>query len=145
MAGNGNTTADESIAGLEEKPELVVTDQPAPLAELDPERKALVEQLVEEIDIFDHHSILFFGSKLVIIGTQRRSLSKWQQSIIKKLPSPRTFVISKAMADDIAKMQIRSSILNIGIDTQKYKPFENRELLREKYHLPLEALPETIR
>lgn len=35
-----------------------------PLAELEPQRKALVQQLVEEIDLADRNSLLFFGSQI---------------------------------------------------------------------------------
>jgi len=52
------------VAGLEEKPLPPASEQPPPLAELDPERRALVQNLVREIDISDHNSLLFFGNRL---------------------------------------------------------------------------------
>lgn len=58
------TPTDENIPGLEEKPLPAVKEQPSTLAELEPERRALVEQLVQEIDIADHNSLLFFGSRI---------------------------------------------------------------------------------
>jgi uncharacterized protein YaaN involved in tellurite resistance len=39
-------------------------EQTVPLLELEPERKALVQQLVAEIDLKDRNSLLFFGSNI---------------------------------------------------------------------------------
>jgi uncharacterized protein YaaN involved in tellurite resistance len=39
-------------------------EQTTPLLELEPERKALVQQLVQEIDLSDRNSLLFFGSNI---------------------------------------------------------------------------------
>lgn len=49
---------------LAEKPLPQITDKPLQLAELDPQRKELVEQLVREIDISDPNALLFFGNKI---------------------------------------------------------------------------------
>jgi uncharacterized protein YaaN involved in tellurite resistance len=64
MSEKHTAPAGESLTGLEEKPLPPAAGQPLPLARLDPERKAVVEQLVREIDISDHNSLLFFGSTL---------------------------------------------------------------------------------
>ena len=79
---------------------------------------------------------LFYGNRLVIIGTQKRSLSSWQSFLIKQLPAPHTFVMSSTMARDLSKLGIKSHILNIGIELSKYKPANNKKSLREKYKLP---------
>lgn len=49
---------------LAEKPLPQITEKPLQLAELDPQRKELVEQLVREIDISDPNALLFFGNKI---------------------------------------------------------------------------------
>ena len=64
MTEEETPAAGEAIAGLEAKPVLEVPVEPAPLAKLEPERRALVEQLVGEIDVADHNSLLLFGSKI---------------------------------------------------------------------------------
>ena len=79
---------------------------------------------------------LFYGNKLVIIGTQKRSMSSWQSSVVKRLPSPHTFVMSSTMADELTELDIKSLILNIGIELKKYKPVANKSNLRDKYNLP---------
>jgi len=80
---------------------------------------------------------LFYKDKLVVIGTQKRELSSWQISLVKHLGAPHTFVMSSTMADDLATLGIKSYILNIGIDLDKYKPAENKEKLFTKYKFPL--------
>ena len=55
--------ADAALAGVLEQKALP-SEQVAPLAGLEPERKALVTQLVQEIDIADRNSLLFFGSNI---------------------------------------------------------------------------------
>lgn len=77
-----------------------------------------------------------YGKKLVIIGTQKRALSSWQTSLIKKLSAPHTFVMSSTMVDDLQTLNIKSQILNIGIELDRYKPVENKKALRTKYKLP---------
>jgi uncharacterized protein YaaN involved in tellurite resistance len=65
MSNQRSSAGDEAIAGLEAKPlPPAAAEAPRPLAELEPERRAVVEQLVREIDVSDHHSLLLFGSKL---------------------------------------------------------------------------------
>lgn len=78
----------------------------------------------------------FYRNKLVIIGTQKRSISSWQSSLIKRLSPPRFFVMSNTMANDMAELDIKSQILNIGIDLNKYKPADNISKLYDKYNLP---------
>jgi len=79
---------------------------------------------------------LFYANKLVIIGTQKRVLSPWQSCLIKLLPAPHTFVMSSTMVKDLSELSIKSHILNIGIELDRYKPIDNKRLLREKYKLP---------
>ncbi len=77
-----------------------------------------------------------YGNKLVVIGTQKRVLSSWQSSLVKILPAPHTFVMSSTMVDDLQTLDIKSHILNIGIELDRYKPVENKNVLRKKYNLP---------
>lgn len=77
-----------------------------------------------------------YGNKLVIIGTQKRALSSRQISFIKKLSAPHTFVMSSTMVDDLQTLNIKSQVLNIGIELDRYKPVENKNALRRKYKLP---------
>ncbi len=56
--------ADDQKDVLAETPLPRITEQPLRLAELDPQRKDLVEQLVRDIDIADPNSLLFFGNKI---------------------------------------------------------------------------------
>ena len=79
---------------------------------------------------------LFYGKKLVIVGTQKRSLSSWQNSLVKSLPIPHIFVLSSTMANDLSELGIESHILNIGIDLNKYKPVGSAIKLRDKYGIP---------
>lgn len=80
---------------------------------------------------------LFYKNRLVIIGTQKRTLSPWQISLVKRLNFPHTFVMSSAMVDDLSSLGIKSHILNIGIELNKYKPAEDKIKLRNKYNLPV--------
>lgn len=79
---------------------------------------------------------IFYGSKLVIIGTQKRTLTSWQSFLVKRLPTPHTFVMSSTMVNDLSNLDIKSLVLNIGIELSKYKPVDNKRELREKYKLP---------
>jgi len=79
---------------------------------------------------------VFYGKKLVIISTQKRTLSLWQSSLIKSIPAPDTFVMSNTMIKELSTLGIRSHTLNIGIELNRYKPVENIKQLREKYKLP---------
>lgn len=79
---------------------------------------------------------LFYRNRLVIIGTQRRSLSNWQSSFIKRLSFPHIFVMSSTMVNDLAKLNIKSQTLDIGIDLNKYKPADNISNFYVKYNLP---------
>lgn len=64
MSKKQDISAEPVLAGLEEKPQAVASAQVASLAELEPERKAVVEALIRDIDIADHNSMLFFGNKI---------------------------------------------------------------------------------
>ena len=79
---------------------------------------------------------LFYRNRLVIIGTQKRSLSNWQASLIKRLSPPHFFVMSSTMANDMTELNLKSQILNIGIDLNKYKPADDISTLHNKYNLP---------
>ena len=79
---------------------------------------------------------LFYRNRLIIIGTQKRSLSDWQVPLIKRLSSPHFFVMSSTMANDMTELNIKSQILNIGIDLNKYKPADDISTLYNKYNLP---------
>jgi len=64
MTDTTDSNGDGAVTGLEERPELEVAEQPAPLVKMDPERRALVEQLAGEINISEPNSLLFFGSSI---------------------------------------------------------------------------------
>jgi uncharacterized protein YaaN involved in tellurite resistance len=64
MDSNQGKTSGVVLAGLEQKPEPVATEQVTTLAQLEPQRRSEVEALVNEIDIADHNTLLFFGNKI---------------------------------------------------------------------------------
>jgi glycosyltransferase involved in cell wall biosynthesis len=78
---------------------------------------------------------LIYGEKLVVIGTQKRTLSSWQSSFVKKISAPHTFVMSSTMMKDLQALDINAHILNIGIELDRYKPVEDKTSLRKKYKL----------
>jgi glycosyltransferase involved in cell wall biosynthesis len=79
---------------------------------------------------------LFYGSRLTVIGTQKRTLSEWQQKVVAALRIKPLFVLSSAMAEPLKKMNINSEVLNVGIDRKRYQPVDNKNPLREKYGIP---------
>ena len=61
MNSQQDENSEDTIVGLEDKPLPTATENPE---EMDAERKAMVATLVQEIDIVDNNSLLFFGSKI---------------------------------------------------------------------------------
>lgn len=81
---------------------------------------------------------LFYGDRLVVVGTQKRSLRNWQTSILGKLSMPKTFVLSSSMAAPLKDINIKADIVEIGIDRDKYQPPAEKLSLRRKYELPVD-------
>ena len=86
------------------------------------------------IKIFALHKV--FGSKLIVLGTQKRVLSEKQQRIVTKLGIQKLFVLSHSMAEPLQALQIPTKILNVGIDRERYQPVTDKTSLRDKYNIP---------
>ena len=86
------------------------------------------------IKIFALHKA--FGSRLIVLGTQKRVLSEKQQSIVTKLGIQKLFVLSRSMAEPLQALQIPTQILNVGIDRERYQPATDKTRLRDKYNIP---------
>jgi len=84
---------------------------------------------------------LFLRNKLVIVSVQRKILSSWQQSIIKKLSYTNIYTLSSAMSKELSLLDIDARVLTAGIDQNKFIPDEiNEALLRKKYSMPVDKI-----
>ena len=78
---------------------------------------------------------LVYAEKLIVLGVQKRQLKPWQTRLISRLSMPRTFVLSSSMAKPLEAMNIRSEVVEIGINRELYQPCADKLQLRTKYQI----------
>lgn len=78
---------------------------------------------------------LVYADKLTVLGVQKRQLKPWQTRLISRLNMPQTFVLSSSMAKPLEAMNIRSEVVEIGINRELYQPCVDKLPLRKKYHI----------
>lgn len=79
---------------------------------------------------------LIYRDRLVAVGVQKRQLKSWQQAILRWLPKPRAFVLSRAMAEPLKNINMHADVITVGIDRDAYQPPADKTRLREKYSVP---------
>ena len=79
---------------------------------------------------------LLFPGKVTVVGVQKRGLSPWQTRVVKQLKLSSVFVLSSAMAEHLKQLGITASILNVGIDLDRYCPVNDVDALRNRYKIP---------
>ena len=77
----------------------------------------------------------FLGKKLIAVGVQKRNFSKWQTHIARLLPMPKLYVLSAGMADELKKIGHSPQVIPIGVDSDRYRPSNDRKLLYKKYSI----------
>lgn len=78
---------------------------------------------------------VFYGSKLVAVGVQKRQLGQWQMKLLRRLKMPHIYVLSSGMAESLKSIGVVADIVNVGIDRNSYQPAADRHLLRNKYNI----------
>ncbi len=77
-----------------------------------------------------------FGEKLIVLGTQKRTLRAWQMKIVRRLRIDRLHVLSLAMGEALEDLGIDAIQVNAGLDNERFRPVADKRALREKYGVP---------
>lgn len=82
---------------------------------------------------------IFFGQKLVVVGTQKKVLSPWQEYVVAKARIRNVFALSASMVLSLRALHVDARQLNVGIDHDRYLPTTDKMALRRKHGIPLKA------
>ncbi|MDY7394082.1 glycosyltransferase family 4 protein [Aureibaculum sp. 2210JD6-5] len=85
-------------------------------------------------------SYLAKKAKVILIALQPKPLKSWQKFIVNFIKPKMAFTPSPALQNYWSSIKVKNQLIPLLTDLSIFRPLsENRETLRKKYNLPLEA------
>ena len=81
---------------------------------------------------------LLMRKRLRSVGLQKRPIKGWKAAIIRKLKFGHVFSLSYAMKKELSGLGIDAQVIFTGIETETFKPVDDKTTLRNKYNIPLD-------